>query len=320
MRINLSAEVVYRAIKSIKPCVSLLVAVLFLAIVDAAWCFSGHWVIAPLGIVVPVLVAVGLYSLLLVPKYRRDKRTRIALVSSALFVLFTLVAEIFSYLVVSTNAPLVDRWLTEWDQMLNFDWPAVFLWTKHRPFADAVLAIAYQSIMPQICVVILYLAFLGLHRRLSEFNGVLVVAFLITVIASGFFPAAGPFKYYAGIVHADISPLTQFEPLRSGALRIIDLRNAQGLISMPSFHAVLAILLTYAMRKTRLFLPFLILNTVVIVSTPTRGGHYLVDVFAGAITVVLAMVLWNRHSVARIAKFWLQGDSKVTQPSSTSNV
>jgi membrane-associated phospholipid phosphatase len=311
MQINLNTAVAYRRVDQAAPYAVLLVSVLLLTAIDAVWCFSGHWSIAPQGLTASIAVAAGLCSLLVFPKYRRDEKMRAALVCSSLFILFSNVAEIFSYLIVSTNAPLVDRSLSEWDQMLNFDWPAVFMWTKRQPRLDAVLAVAYQSVLPQICLVVPYLALTGRHRRLAEFNGVLIVAFLATATISGFFPAAGPFKYYSGVVHADISPLTQFEPLREGTLKVIDMANAQGLISIPSFHAIMAVLVAYAMRGTRLFLPFLALNAMVILSTPTRGGHYLVDVFAGVVTVTIAIMLWNRKSLARFASIRLSNDSEV---------
>jgi membrane-associated phospholipid phosphatase len=87
--------------------------------------------------------------------------------------------------------------------------------------------------------------------------------------------------------------------------------NAQGLISIPSFHAIMAVLVAYAMRGTRLFFPFLILNAAVMLSTPTRGGHYLVDVLAGVVTVTIAIMLWNRKSLARFASIRLPNDSEV---------
>ena len=69
-----------------------------------------------------------------------------------------------------------------------------------------------------------------------------------------------------------------FEPLRDGTFKLIDLGNMQGLVSIPSFHTVLAILLSHAMRRTRVAAVFWVLNAWMIVSTPLRqplpGRHY----------------------------------------------
>jgi membrane-associated phospholipid phosphatase len=70
--------------------------------------------------------------------------------------------------------------------------------------------------------------------------------------------------------------------LRDGRLREIALESMQGLISIPSLHAAMAVLLVYTARGIRFVLPAsLALNLAMLASTPIEGGHYLVDVFAG---------------------------------------
>ena len=290
---ELHAADVHCSAKLIAPDAVLFVITLLLAVVDMVWCRGGHWSVTVRGVAPVFFVVPGMLSPLLFERYRYDERTRVGLICSSLFISFSVVASIFSYLVVSTNAPLVDSSLASWDHMIGFDWPKIFLWTKERPRLDFVLDLAYSSVFPQIGVVILYLAYTRRHEQLAEFNGVLAICFLITSIISCFFPAAGPAKYYQAVVHADVSMLSHFEPLREGTLRIIDLRKMQGLVSIPSFHMIMAMLLVYVMRKTPLYSVFLILNIVVTASTPTRGEHYLVDLIAGAITVVTVMALWS---------------------------
>ncbi len=67
--------------------------------------------------------------------------------------------------------------------------------------------------------------------------------------------------------------------------------NLQGIISFPSFHTSLGVLFTYVVRKRRLILlPVALLNVAMIVSVLTEGGHFLVDVVAGA--AVAAAAIW----------------------------
>jgi hypothetical protein len=280
-------------IASAEPHTVLLTITSILLALDVVWCLKGHWTVDSRGIVVRVSVALGVLIPLISTRYRHDERIKTMMVCTSLLLLFSLISSVFSYLIVSTNAELVDESLARWDRALGFDWPQVFLWLQQQPKLDRILAVAYASVIPQIIVVIAYLSLTNRHKTLAEFNGAFVVSFLIIEFVSAFFPAAGPFKYYAGVVHADASMLSHFEPLRSGALRTIDLFATQGLISIPSFHAILAILLIYAMRETRMRMVFLWVNIVVIVSTPTRGGHYLVDLIAGAFTVLLVIGMWK---------------------------
>ena len=56
----------------------------------------------------------------------------------------------------------------------------------------------------------------------------------------------------------------------------------EGIVTMPSYHTVLAVLLTYAFRRTGLVgYGIATLNFVMLLSIPPIGGHYLVDVLAG---------------------------------------
>jgi hypothetical protein len=278
-------------VKSIKPHAVLLAITPVVFLVDAGWCLIGHWTITLHGLVLPLLAPLSVLIPLMLARYRQNVQIRTALVCCALFIYFSLAAVVLGYLVVGTNAPLIDEQLAKCDRVLGFDWPKIFQWIKQKPPLDLVLGLAYSSILPQIGVVTVYLAFTNRREQLAEFNSVLVATALVTIIVSGFFPAAGPFKYYSNIVHADVSMLSHFEPVRRGTLRTIDLVRAQGLVSMPSFHTIMAILLAYAMRDTRMRSSFLILNVAVIVSTPTHGGHYLVDLIAGAATVAAVIAM-----------------------------
>jgi hypothetical protein len=57
----------------------------------------------------------------------------------------------------------------------------------------------------------------------------------------------------------------------------------QGIVAMPSYHTVLAVLFTYAFRGTGLLgYGIAVLNVAMLFSIPPVGGHYLVDVLAGA--------------------------------------
>ena len=67
--------------------------------------------------------------------------------------------------------------------------------------------------------------------------------------------------------------------------------NVQGLVTFPSFHTSLAIITTYAVRGIKVVAtPVAILNGIVIISTLPEGGHYLIDLIAGAVISTIAIV------------------------------
>ena len=64
----------------------------------------------------------------------------------------------------------------------------------------------------------------------------------------------------------------------------------------------MALLLAYAMRATVLLPVFVVLNAAMLASTPVDGGHYLVDVLAGAaLAIGLIALERSRGAVPRAA-------------------
>ena len=263
--------------------------------VDAIWMLLCNWSfeinharIVFLGISAPAL-------LLIFKRYRYDPKIFNACTSLIAILLFTNAAAVLSYLVVSTNFPLVDHQLDRIDKWMNFDWISLYGWLQLHPLMGLVLKISYNSLLFQMVFTVIFLGFTNRFVELNQFVLMLVISALITIAVSGFFPAAGSWKYYEVSDGVDLSSLAHFELLRSGALKTVDLIKTQGLISIPSFHAVLAILITYALRTSRIaFLLALVLNTAMLISIPTEGSHYLIDLLSGALVAVLTIWVVTR--------------------------
>ena len=70
---------------------------------------------------------------------------------------------------------------------------------------------------------------------------------------------------------------------RDGTLTTLGGDSLTGIITFPSFHAAGAVILAWGWRGMRgLAWPGLILNLLMILSALIGGGHYLVDLVAGA--------------------------------------
>jgi len=270
-----------------------LVAIILISLIDFILLIKYKWQISAKGIIPGVFFIAIIAAPLLLKRYNQNPKIKNALACCTLLIIFSLCTLVFDYFVISTNAPNIDSWLSTVDRFFGFDWPNVILWAQRKPIFSLILIFAYSSFMPQASVVIIHLSFTGRLRQLTEFNTIFIITNLITIIFSGFFPAAGPGKYYQGLVHVDLSGISQLEPLRDGTLRTIDLAHLQGLVSIPSFHTIMAILLTYSMRHTKMRWIFLILNITMLVSIPICGEHYLTDMIGGVITVALVIAGWN---------------------------
>ena len=243
---------------------------------------------------------------------RPDARLAALGFAASYLIPFTVLAAILSYVGTSLDRPLLDAQFARADAALGLDWLAVLSFTDGHPAFGRTLRAAYHSSMLQMVSVFIILAGTRQLDRLGGFLTLFTATGIITILASIMFPAAGAFVLYnppaelrdvvgqaAGIWH-----LEHFEALRSGAMRTIRLNAVEGLITFPSFHTALAIVTTWAFWRTYyLALPVLGINILVIASTVPVGGHYFVDVFAGAAIAAacIAALKWRPlRSSARV--------------------
>jgi membrane-associated phospholipid phosphatase len=230
---------------------------------------------------------------------RPDPRLAAALGSTAQIVAFAAVGAPLSYLAASLNFPLTDRWFEAADQALGFDWFGLFDWLKGHTTASLLLQLVYISLMPQTLVVILALSLAGHFATLRIFVLAFVLTALVTIALSAFWPAQGVWLQH-GMTAADSLRLPVsatswpvFLGLRDGTFRLLMAGGAEGIITFPSLHAALALILAVAFWP----LPVLRwigvgLNAIMMVSIPIDGSHYFTDILAGlAIAAICLLVV-----------------------------
>ena len=121
--------------------------------------------------------------------------------------------------------------------------------------------------------------------RNGEFFWPFGIGLILTCAVFVFTPALGKVGHVGGY----IDTLTT---IRSGLWTVLDYSRAEGIVTFPSFHATLAVLFVYAVRRHRLVLVvFVPLNVLLIAATPTVGGHFLVDLPAGVIVAVASIAV-----------------------------
>ena len=257
-----------------------------LALVDLAACRAlglsfANWL--------PFLSATGAIAALGLVYGLTGRSAQIASMANGvlLWMVFSLLASILTYAVAGLGGPLYDNALADADVALGFDWPAWYDFVAGHPVLRLTLWLAYSSLMPQILMSVFWFSLVGWEHRNTELLVNAALALLLTTILFHLFPALGPGTLMASFRDAYIDELVG---LRSGSLQSVNIMHLKGVIAFPSYHAVLAILFTYAHRRSWPFIPLVVVNGLMLISIPSEGGHYLVDVFLGAVVAGLTIL------------------------------
>jgi hypothetical protein len=258
-----------------------------LAGLDIVW--ANHIGMSVHGATRPVLTTVAL--LVLAAAYRhRCRPLADSVEAAALWMAFTAVGCVLTYLCAAAARPLQDAALAAFDHALGFDWAAWRDFVLRHPVLHHVFAIAYASMLTQILLAIVFLPVIGRAERGIELLLLAMATILPVSAVSALYPALGP-------APAGFDYLPDLLALRSPGPWDFDLRAMQGIVSMPSYHTTLAILFTYAYRGTgAVGWVIAALNTVMLLAIPPMGDHYLCDMFAGGGLAALAIagLRWGR--------------------------
>jgi hypothetical protein len=200
------------------------------------------------------------------------------------------VGSTFSYLCTTLAFPLLDARFSIIDSALGFHWIAWFKFVQAHPVLHKALALAYVSLIPQTFIAVLFFSRAAQMARARELWWTTIMSLLICCIVAGFLPALGAYPY-----HQMESPeVAEILSLRSGATQYLSVLMVKGLIAFPSFHMVGAVLLSYAYRYSKLFPLVASLNGLMMISLPTQGGHYLIDMIGGAFVATFAIFAYHR--------------------------
>ena len=233
--------------------------------------------------------------------YRRlSLGDRAASMLSGFTVFFALTtgSVVVSYLVATIDRPFADPLLSRADSALGFDWVAWWHFVQTHPALRNFLAAAYVSMVVQVVICLVAFPLAGMTDRNREMLACFAVALVPTLVLFAFFPAASAWVYYK--VEPGKMPmfLVALEALRNGTLPVINVQRLDGLITFPSYHTAAAIMLVYVARGTRYLFLSAVVNGLMLVSTLSEGGHYLVDLIGGG-GVALGSILLVRTAMRR---------------------
>lgn len=265
--------------------------------------------IEPLPFMAPLAVGFGLAG---AGWYYRNRRSepKIACAFDCMgqSLVFPLATALASYLVVTLGFPMQDAAFHQIDLALGLDWRAWLAWLDRNSWLAPPLSFAYQTYMHQGLVLTLLLCFCGRGTAARAMILAMIVSGIATVALSGLMPAVSIFEYlklspadYPNLrPSAGLGHLPDVLALHGGEAFVFDTTRTHGIITFPSYHAALGlIMLLAAWSHPVLRWPFFVLNLAMIVATPIDGGHYFVDVFAGLTIASVSHVAARRMLMPR---------------------
>ncbi|WP_298284221.1 phosphatase PAP2 family protein [Novosphingobium sp.] len=243
--------------------------------------------VGPLAFLAATLVGVQFHY----TRNRPDARIAATCGILAMLIAACLLAAIISHTSLRFGSPHIDSALSAADLALGIRAPAIVLAFADYPAFAALLSVIYSSAMP-VCIVLgLALAVLGREAKAWEFGFCFTFCLVLAAIVSIGFPALGSTVYHgiegvAGLPSdAGNFHMATVDYYRNDPAAIFDLAKVQGIVTFPSFHMVMALLVPYALRGTGL--PgwiAMVWAVLVTISSVVIGGHYVVDLLGGAMT------------------------------------
>lgn len=135
-------------------------------------------------------------------------------------------------------------------------------------------------------------------REMSEMFWLIFVAGLFTSAGALLFPALGPFQALGVDPTHDF--IVEMESIKSGRNLTFALAHMTGVVSFPSLHATMALAYAYGFRRAGIIGWIAIaFNAVMLCSVPYFGGHYLVDMIAGAGVFALSLGIVRLFGISR---------------------
>lgn len=208
----------------------------------------------------------------------------------ALTLAMAIAFTVFAYLCMASSGPLVDRQLLAVDKAIGFDWMAGWQILGAHPFVMQAAKTLYNSLSWQALYLCLMLGLMARERGMRDLFWIIFCSALLTDLCAILLPAYGPFETFGLSSHGAYLP--DMKHLKSGGDLSFVLSDMTGVISFPSFHTVLALAYAYGFRKTgNIGYVIAAANLIMLFAVPFVGGHYLIDMIAGAAVMLLSLVI-----------------------------
>lgn len=243
------------------------------------------------------LLAVGVYIRL----FKHQPRIAELAIANALFLGFMGLTTLLIYLRFPIRELSFDLMLIKLDGIVGYSWPEFVEWIATYPEFGRSLRVVYHSSLPQLFVMVGFLALTGRSDTLNKALLAGSFSLLLTTLIWWIAPSVGPSAFFdlpatledsvrlvSGEAYAEI-----LRTLSRDGLEVISPSDIVGTIAFPSYHTVMALLVVWYLRRTLLFIPAVLVNAAMVPAILSHGGHHLIDMVGGIAVFALAAWLAN---------------------------
>ncbi|WP_058387644.1 phosphatase PAP2 family protein [Legionella cherrii] len=212
---------------------------------------------------------------------------------------------VMSVVAIATNAvqltpfPAIDHYIVSFEKHLSIHMEKILIWTDNHPHFKYVLGKIYDTLPYQMSILPMLIIITCRFHLIREYYFYMLSTVLIGFVIYYFFPTTAP----ASVIN---SPLFSPEQIDTGLKfkqihhYINPTTNEGGLIALPSFHTIWAILCVNLLREWPIpYFMLMIINVLLISSCVLLGWHYVTDIVAALIILLISHLLLKYCSCDR---------------------
>ncbi len=252
-----------------------------------------------IGLIAPIELFYGMpviFIIYLAAYSLRNQMLRTSLILQTLWVLYVVVfiIYVFTTAISTTPFPTQDVFFNHLDQLLGYNFNAVFNFTLAHPLLHHLLQFCYTQLPILMILVPFLLASLKKETELNQYFSLILLTIIIGGLIFYFFPTTAPPAVITNphFTETQYAPVIRLHEIRNGLPLTVS--GASGMISFPSFHVIWALIMLNAIKSIKWVRgPLIIFGLITIYSTLGLGWHYLVDDLASVVIVGVAIWMLN---------------------------
>jgi len=241
----------------------------------------------------------GIWLVGMLIRLPRISDTTVAIV---VMVLFSIPGLFGQYAALSLNRPLADPWLAHLDESLGIHMPTVVQWVNAHPFVYNALLIGYASFLWQVGYAPFLIAVIS-RERLWTYVVAYQAAWSLALLGIALLPAECVFVHYNYPIDMHMIGTEVVADIHRARMHVpwtLSIGSTNGLVSFPSFHAAIGVLMAWTMRgRNALSAIVLVMNVLLILGTAFLGSHYVIDVIASLL--MMPAVIWVAQRLTQTA-------------------